>query len=149
MKDSGIEWIGEIPEDWEVERIKNRYYTISGATPKSGVEEYWDGDITWITPADYKTEDILVSKSRKQITSAGLNSCGTTLVPKNSIIVSNRAPIGAIALAGVDLCTNQGCKSLVKKDNSVVNRFFYYYLTIFSLLLKINYVILLFSLVDL
>ena len=57
MKDSDIDWIGIIPENWCVKKIKNVFDVYSGATPKSGVEEYWDGDIKWITPADYKTED--------------------------------------------------------------------------------------------
>ena len=50
-KDSGINWIGEIPKNWDVKPIKRNYKIISGATPKSNNEENWGGDITWITPA--------------------------------------------------------------------------------------------------
>lgn len=131
MKDSGIEWIGEIPKHWEVERIKNNFTVLSGATPKSENSEYWDGDITWATPADYKTEDVYIFNTKRTITEEGLSSCGTNLVPKDSIIVSNRAPIGAIALAGVELCTNQGCKALVRKKN-ISTKFIYYYLSVMS-----------------
>ena len=128
MKDSGVEWIGEIPEHWDVEKIK-KYITVhKGSTPKD-TEDNWGGDICWITPADYKTTDIYINNSSRQITKTGVNSCGTTLVPKGSIIVSNRAPIGTVAIANVDLCTNQGCKSLaIKKD--INTKFVYYLLSI-------------------
>ena len=128
MKDSGVEWIGEIPEHWDVEKIK-KYFTVhNGSTPKD-TEDNWGGDICWITPADYKTTDIYINNSSRQITKTGVNSCGTTLVPKGSIIVSNRAPIGTVAIANVDLCTNQGCKSLaIKKD--INTKFVYYLLSI-------------------
>ena len=65
MKDSGIEWIGEIPEDWLTKKIKHNFTVFAGATPKSEKKEYWDGDISWITPADYKTEDKYVCMGRK------------------------------------------------------------------------------------
>jgi type I restriction enzyme S subunit len=132
MKDSRIEWIGEIPEDWEVGRLKDFFKVISGATPTSSNPNYWDGNIVWITPADYKTEDIYINKSKRMITKEGLDSCATTLVPINSVIVSNRAPIGQVALTGIQLCTNQGCKALINRTNIVENKFIYYYLSIVS-----------------
>ncbi len=55
MKDSVVEWIGEIPASWSMNYIKNLFFTVAGSTPKSERAEYWDGDILWITPADYKT----------------------------------------------------------------------------------------------
>lgn len=128
MKDSGVEWIGEIPEHWNVNKIKNYFFIHNGSTPKDK-EENWGGDICWITPADYKTADIYINNSSRTITKIGLNSCGTTLVPKDSIIVSNRAPIGTVAIANVDLCTNQGCKSLAKK-RKINEKFVYYLLSI-------------------
>ena len=57
MKDSGIEWIGEIPADWNLKKLKHTFTISSGTTPKSDNLEYWDGDIPWVTPADYKTEE--------------------------------------------------------------------------------------------
>ena len=125
MKDSGIPWIGEIPKDWCIDRIKHHFSVISGATPKSDNPEFWDGDVPWITPADYKTEDKYVSCGRKRLSEAGYKSCGTTLVPSGSIIFSKRAPVGTVAIANSKLCTNQGCLSCVVKDGS--NTTFYYY----------------------
>ncbi len=130
-KDSGIEWIGEIPKGWESIKLKYLFAVVNGATPSSSEETYWDGNIMWITPADYKTEDIYIKTSKRTITENGLNSCGTSIVPVESIIVSNRAPIGAIAITKNELCTNQGCKALVKK--TIINeKYTYYYLSIMS-----------------
>ncbi len=125
MKESGIPWIGETPDDWCIDRIKHHFSVVSGATPKSDNPEFWDGDIPWITPADYKTEDKYVSCGRKRLSEAGYSSCGTTLVPSGSIIFSKRAPVGTVAIANSKLCTNQGCLSCVVKDGS--NTAFYYY----------------------
>lgn len=125
MKDSGIEWIGEIPKSWGTCKIKNKFTVYSGATPKSEYIEYWDGDIVWITPADYKTNDKYIAFGKRTLTEAGYNSCGTTLVPANSIIFSKRAPIGTVAISKNELCTNQGCLSCV--SNGTANAEFYYY----------------------
>ena len=125
MKDSGIEWIGEIPENWKVNKIKHHFSIFSGATPKSEKSEYWDGEIPWITPADYKTKDKFASHGRRNISQEGYESCGTTLVPKGSLIFSKRAPVGTVAIALNDLCTNQGCLSCV--PNEMTDAVFYYY----------------------
>ena len=130
-KDSGIEWLGEIPEDWGVSKVKYTFKVVNGATPKSTENLYWDGDIMWVTPSDYKTEDVSISSSKRSITVDGLNSCGTTLVPEGSIIISNRAPIGTVGLAGNELCTSQGCKSLVKLAD-IEEKYYYYYFSIMS-----------------
>lgn len=126
MKDSGIEWLGKSPKEWAIKPIKYLYKVCSGATPKSSVEEYWDGDITWITPADYKTEDKYVSTGSRNISDCGYESCNSTIVPEGSIIFSKRAPIGTVALSKGLLCTNQGCLSCVNNENQ--NSTYYYYL---------------------
>lgn len=120
-KDSGIEWIGKIPESWDVIPIKRNYRIIAGATPKSDNPENWDGEISWITPSDYTTGEKYVSSGKKSITKTGYNSCSTAMVPANSIIFSKRAPVGTVAISANELCTNQGCLSCVplKKTNSV------------------------------
>lgn len=114
MKDSRIEWIGEIPEEWNKCRIKHIFTTYSGATPKSEKKEYWDGDIIWITPADFKTEQVYIEKGKRTITFEGYKSCGATLIPPNSIVFSKRAPIGTVVINTKELCTNQGCLSCGK-----------------------------------
>ncbi|OPY65913.1 MAG: Type-1 restriction enzyme EcoKI specificity protein [Syntrophorhabdus sp. PtaU1.Bin050] len=128
MKPSGVEWLGDVPEHWEVTRLKNAFHVYNGSTPESSKEEFWDGDITWYTPEDLGNnarKNIL--DSRRKITQSGYANIGATIVPKSSIIISTRAPIGHIAITDVPACTNQGCRSLVPKKN-VWSDFHYYYL---------------------
>lgn len=125
MKDSGIEWIGHIPEDWDAQKIKYCFKVYAGATPKSGNSEFWDGDIVWVTPADYTTEQKYISVGRKNITQEGFESCSTELIPAGSLIFSKRAPIGLVAINTVDMCTNQGCLSCVPCDENDVEYFYY------------------------
>ena len=125
MKDSGIEWIGQIPEDWDARKIKYCFKVYAGATPKSGNSEFWDGDIVWVTPADYTTEQKYISAGRKNITQEGFESCSTELIPAGSLIFSKRAPIGLVAINTVDMCTNQGCLSCVPTANNDVEYFYY------------------------
>lgn len=125
MKDSGVEWIGEIPEGWEVKKVKQDFIIIAGATPKSDDTRNWDGDIPWITPADYTTEQIYVYGGKRNLSQKGYDSCSTSLLPQGCLIFSKRAPIGLVALNAVQLCTNQGCLGCVPKD-SVSTKFVYY-----------------------
>lgn len=127
MKESGVEWIGMIPEHWRLVATKYLFSILSGATPKSEVFENWDGDIAWITPADYKTDDVYVSGGRRNLSELGFQTCSTSLIPKNSIIFSKRAPIGAVAINTNELCTNQGCLSCVNKDDGKIDSKYFYY----------------------
>lgn len=131
MKDSGIEWIGEIPKEWLVKKMKHGFTIFAGATPKSEKSEYWNGEISWITPADYKTEDKYVYTGRKNISMEGYKSCGTTIVPKGSIIFSKRAPVGTVAISGNELCTNQGCLACVPL-NMIDSIYYYYVISVFT-----------------
>ena len=131
MKPSGIEWIGDIPDDWEVIKTKFLFNVYGGSTPKVNVPEYWGDKITWITPGELGDDTKIVLNSKRMLSEKGLNSCGATLVPKESIIISSRAPIGQVCLAGSELCTNQGCKSLVAKIK-LSCLFFYYFFKVQS-----------------
>lgn len=131
MKPSGIEWIGYIPDDWEVIKTKFLFNVYGGSTPKVNVPEYWGDKITWITPGELGDDIKIVLNSKRMLSEKGLNSCGATLAPKGSIIISNRAPIGQVCLAGSELCTNQGCKSLVAKIK-LSCLFFYYFFKVQS-----------------
>ena len=125
-KDSGVEWLGEIPAHWEVKRLKRVFRVVNGSTPASGEPAYWDGEIPWVTPEDLgNLNGATITSARRTITEAGYRSCGTTLVPMGSLVLSTRAPIGHLAIAGVNLCTNQGCRSLVFR-NAASREFFYY-----------------------
>jgi type I restriction enzyme, S subunit len=127
-KDSGIRWVDRIPSTWSTTPIKSIAKIVNGATPKSGVEEFWDGDVAWITPADMgKQPTPYINSGARNITVKGYESCGTSLVPTGAIVLSARAPIGSLAIALNKLCTNQGCKSLIPTEK-IHNKFLYYVL---------------------
>ncbi|MCX2574073.1 restriction endonuclease subunit S [Pedobacter sandarakinus] len=133
-KNSGVEWLGEIPEHWEVTSIKKVGLVKNGATPSSSNLKYWDGDIVWVTPTDINNLVTIVNSERK-ISTLGYQSCGTTLIPKGSIVLTTRAPIGKVVIAGVNLCTNQGCKSIIA-NNQTNSKFLYYLFSINSKILN-------------
>ena len=113
LKPSGVEWLGDVPEHWEVRRLKHVFQRIvGGATPTSTNSNFWDGNVVWITPRDV-SKTIRLQNSIRRITQKGLSSCSAKIVPPGSIIVTSRAPVGNVALAETELCTNQGCKTLV------------------------------------
>jgi type I restriction enzyme S subunit len=111
---------------WKEGRLGDVCEIIGGGTPSTKKDEYWNGDISWITPKDlsnYKRKYIF--EGERNITKKGLNNSSTKLLPKGTILFTSRAPIGYIAIAGKELCTNQGFKSLICKDEAY-NQFFYY-----------------------
>ena len=122
MKPSGIDWIRDIPINWKCSKVKFCFSLDNGSTPDSSDYDCWDGDIRWITPADM-SDTGTISQGERFITKYGYNSCGTTLLPAGSIVISSRAPIGKINITTAELCTNQGCKSLIRTAD---NRYFYY-----------------------
>lgn len=127
MKDSGIEWIGEIPKHWEIFKVKYLATILNGSTPNTGKINYWDGDIKWITPKDL-FDNKIITDSLKKITKEGYHSCGTNMVPINTILLSTRAPIGTVAIAKTELCTNQGIKSIVCNREKLNYKLLFYYL---------------------
>ncbi len=131
LRFSGVDWLGDIPYSWSVLQTKNLFTVVAGATPDSGEMSNWDGDIKWITPADFKTEDIFVGGGRRNISETGLKSCSTTIIPKGNIIFSKRAPIGLVAINSDDLCTNQGCLSCIAKTNLSI-KYFYYQMSVLT-----------------
>jgi type I restriction enzyme S subunit len=131
MKDSGIDWIGEIPEGWGVRKIKQFSKIVTGSTPESGNDEYWDGSLKWITPVDLSIGKKYISDSKRKITKKGFASCGTTFVNEGAIVLATRAPIGYPTIAKEKLCFNQGCKAFeIEKD--FIPDYCYYYLNAYE-----------------
>ncbi len=116
----------KVPEGWEEKSlgcIAKRI--ISGSTPSTSNPDYWDGEIVWVTPDDLSQNDSMyVTNSSRRITPKGLSHSSARLIPRKSIVMSSRAPIGYVAIMGVEYATNQGCKSLELKD--AVPEFMYY-----------------------
>ena len=125
-KDSGIDWIGEIPIEWEIKRNKDMAVIVTGATPKSSKIEYWEnGDINWATPIDLG-QNSRIFKTKRKITQLGLDNCGAEMVPIGSVVMATRAPIGYITFVENEISFNQGCKALKFTKNIYPNFVFYY-----------------------
>jgi len=127
-KDSEIDWIGEIPEAWGVRKIKQLSRIVTGSTPDSGNDAYWDGNINWITPADLSQRKKYSPDSKRKITKEGYDSCGTTFVREGAIILATRAPIGYATIVQEKLCFNQGCKAFKIEKQKIIPDYIYYYL---------------------
>ena len=100
---------------------------VSGSTPKTGIPEYWNGDIKWITPAEIQEDSFYIYDSVRHITLLGKEKTGLSYMPKGTVILSSRAPIGKTAIAGCEMCCNQGFKNLICSDK-IFNEYLYYFL---------------------
>jgi len=102
--------LGEIPEGWEVKAIGDLAEVVGGSTPKTEHTEYWAGGTHhWVTPKDLSglSMPVLLDTERK-ITGAGLTQISSGLLPKGTVLLSSRAPIGYLAIAEVPVAVNQG-----------------------------------------
>ncbi len=113
--------------NWKKVRLSDLGEIVGGATPSTKREEYYNGDIPWITPKDLSGfSGRYISQGERSITQEAKDSCSTQMLPPNSILFSSRAPIGYVAIADNALCTNQGFKSVI--PNEKVDYLFLYYL---------------------
>ena len=101
-------------KNWPIVKIDTVTNVISGGTPSTKIPEYWDGDIVWLTPKDLSGyNSVYISKGERNITDLGYKKSSAQIMPKGSVLFTSRAPIGYVAIADTDLCTNQGFKSFV------------------------------------
>ena len=114
--------------EWKECTIADIGTVVGGATPSTKDPSNYDGgDIAWITPKDLSNyEDRYISRGERSITEKGLSGCSAQLMPKHSILFTSRAPIGYVAIADGEVCTNQGFKSVVPNENT--DYLFLYYL---------------------
>jgi len=125
--------IGRIPKEWEVVKINDLFFVVTGTTPSTRKKEYWEnGTINWFTPTDLSKLNgkILIKHSERKITEKALKETNLTLMPKKSIIISTRAPVGYLAVLEEPGTINQGCKGLIPKNsNEISSEFYCYYLS--------------------
>lgn len=100
---------------------------VSGSTPKTSVASYWDGSIKWITPAELNNESFYITDSVRHITEEGKEKTGLSSFPAGTVILSSRAPIGKTAIAGCEMCCNQGFKNLICSEK-IYNEYLYFFL---------------------
>ncbi len=102
---------------------------VSGATPKTSVERYWDGEVRWVTPKDLSgLQGPYIDTTSRTLSADGLKSCSASLLPSGSVLLSSRAPIGYVAINKAPMATNQGFKSLVPDSSRVDPRFLWAWL---------------------
>ena len=87
----------------------------SGGTPKTSIDEFWDGDVPWLTPKEVTRANgaLYVSSTERSITEAGLSSSAAKLMPAGTVMLTKRAPVGAVAVAAIPMCTNRGFLNFV------------------------------------
>lgn len=119
----------EEQNEWSKGSVSDFGEIVSGATPSKDIDEYFCSDgIVWLTPKDLtSTGNKFIYKGETDITEAAYHSCSTKLLPKGSVLLSSRAPVGCVAIAMTDLCTNQGFKSIIPKSE-FGTAFVYYFL---------------------
>lgn len=124
-KDSGVEWLGAVPHGWEVRKLNSFVKLQGGGTPPTNDLSLWDGDVTWVTPKDYtsSTNEYLI-KSERTITEKGLKTI-SGLVPKDSVLMTCRAPVGNVAISGKEVSMNQGFIACLP-SNKVITRYLYF-----------------------
>lgn len=127
-KDSGVDWIGEIPEEWEVRKLKFILNFDVGGTPSTRNMEYFNGDNIWLCISDLKGKKI--TKSEKMLTNQAIKFSSLNKVKKGSLLYSFKLSIGNVAFTGCDLYTNEAIASFSSELNTNLN-FWYYVLPMF------------------
>ena len=116
-------------DDWKNCTLDDLGEIVGGATPSTKNDRYYGGDIAWITPKDLSTlNGRFIGRGERNITIDGLKSCSARLMPPHSVLFTSRAPIGYVAIAENEVCTNQGFKSII--PNLDTDYLFLYYLLV-------------------
>ena len=130
-RESGVSWLRQVPDHWEVRRIRSIASVLNGATPSSSNPYYWDGNITWITPQDLGSNgNRYIKTSARKITQAGYESCGAAIAATGALVISTRAPIGHVAVLDSPACVNQGCRLIVPTGTSLSSEYLHYSLLV-------------------
>ncbi|EFN9796774.1 restriction endonuclease subunit S, partial [Escherichia coli] len=108
--------LGWVPKDWLITSFNDLIELIGGGTPKTIVEEYWNGDIPWFSVVDAPNEsDVYVLSTEKSITAEGLKNSSAKLLRKGTTIISARGTVGKCAMVAVPMAMNQSCYGVIGK----------------------------------
>lgn len=128
MKDSGVEWIGEVPEGWEVKKLKFLFKLIGGGTPSKERIDFWQGDIPWVSPKDMKTD--YISHTEDYMTTKGLLNSSSNLIESNTLLMVVRSGILQrtipVAISKVNLTLNQDMKAFLPIGSMSTDFMFYF-----------------------
>lgn len=127
LRETGVDWIGQIPMEWNLAKVGWVFGTIgSGTTPNTDTNSYYtdDSGIPWLQTGDLN--DSLVVSTSKYVTPKAVKECHLTLYPQGSVVVAMYgATIGKIGLLNIDCCTNQAC-CVLGNSQLLTNRYTYY-----------------------
>ena len=110
-------------DDWV--EIKNIGEVVSGSTPQTTNESYWGGENKWITPAELSSDTYVITKTDRYLTDEGVKSCSLRKLPKDTVLLTSRAPIGKVAIAGTEMYCNQGFKNIICNEKVRPKYLFY------------------------
>lgn len=135
MKDSGVEWIGEIPSHWEESKFKFHSEIVTGNTPSKKKEEVYYTDnkdgLPWVKPTRLDQGFDFVFKSDQYLTDEGKNE--TRVIPKNSIMVCSIGnTLGKFGISGCEMSTNQQINSIICDENSLYHRFCMFFVSVLT-----------------
>lgn len=116
---------GEDFGEWDEKSIDEITEVVGSGTPSTSNQEYWDGEIVWLTPSEINRK--YISKSKRTISIEGVNNSSAKILPKGTVLFTSRATIGEVAIAQNEVTTNQGFQSFIVKTD-ILNEFLYYWL---------------------
>jgi type I restriction enzyme, S subunit len=117
------------PKGWTIKQIKEVAKVLNGTTPKTSDSRYWNGDYSWVTPAEIKSK--YLNKTDRHLTREGVLSKSLKMIEKNNVLLTSRAPIGKVSINKIDTFTNQGFKSMVI-DRNLINVQYLYQILVLS-----------------
>jgi type I restriction enzyme S subunit len=123
----------EMPKEWEAKKIVDLFDVETGTTPSTKDKSFWEeGTINWITPTDLSklNDEINITISERKITEKAVKECSLSMLPKDSIILSTRAPVGYVAVLNQKSTFNQGCKGLIPRTEYQIDSKYYCYFLI-------------------
>ena len=128
-RDSGVAWLGDIPEHWKLARIADIFAARSGGTPSTSEDTYWEGDIPWVSAKDMKT--LRIADAQDHISEEAVNASATTLIPPGTVLLVARSGILRhtlpVGLAQCEVAINQDIKGLIPSMELVEPLYFVYW----------------------
>jgi len=122
-------FVEEAQEDWEEGTLGDIVTVVSGTTPKTDKPEYWNGEYHWTSPRDVTNlTGLFLFDTERKITKRGLEQIGSGLLPTGSLLMSSRAPVGALAFAEIPVAINQGYAGIIC-DKGFSREFVYLWLS--------------------
>ncbi len=128
LKDSGISWIGQIPETWKINRIKHFSKIQTGNTPSTAERRYFDGNVNWFTPGDFKGTFVIDTSARK-LSQDAVNNNACRIFPANSIyLIGIGGTLGKIAFSEKEASANQQI-IVISPNETIISKYIAYFLS--------------------